>query len=51
MGCEPSSLGTKQQIPDLDTMYANARLPHPEIKDYKLAYEKEFFQIVNLIRT
>jgi len=31
-------------------MYNDARLPHAELNDYKTAFEKEFFQVVNLLR-
>jgi len=34
----------------MEKMYSDARLPHPAIKDFKNPFEKEFFQVVNLLR-
>ena len=50
MGCKPSTLDEQSTIPNMEKMYHDARLPHPELNDYKTAFEKEFFQVVNLLR-
>ena len=50
MGCKPSSLTNNSEIPNMEQMYSNARLPHAEMGHYKNPFEKEFFQVVNLLR-
>ena len=50
MGCKPSTLDDQSTIPNMEKMYHDSRLPHPELNDYKTAFEKEFFQVVNLLR-
>ena len=50
MGCDPSTLDEYSTIPNMEKVYNDARLPHAELNDYKTAFEKEFFQVVNLLR-
>ena len=50
MGCKPSTIDENSTIPNMEKMYNDARLPHPAMDDFKTAFEKEFFQVVNLLR-
>ena len=50
MGCKPSTIDENSTIPNMEKMYSDARLPHPAQDDCKTAFEKEFFQVVNLLR-
>ena len=34
----------------MEKMYLDSRLPHAALNDYKTTFEKEFFQVVNLLR-
>ena len=43
MGCKPSTLDEQSQIPNMEKMYLDSRLPPAELNDYKTAFEKEFF--------
>ena len=42
-GCAPSDLNGGTKVPNLETMYGDARLPHPDMNNFKTEFEKEFF--------
>jgi hypothetical protein len=48
--CQPNNLNSGSSIPNMQVMYSDARLPLAEMNNYRTAFEKEFFQIVNLLR-
>jgi len=50
MGCNPSNLNAKSQIPNMDNRYRDSKLPHPEVTNYKCDFEREFFMLVNMLR-
>jgi len=43
MGCNPSSMANNSLIPNMEKMYSDARLPHPDMIDLKNPFEKELF--------
>ena len=50
MGCNPSTLSNKSQIPNMENRYRDARLPHPDVTNYKNEFEREFYMLVNMLR-
>ena len=51
MGCQPSDLSVKQGIPNMEKRYQDERLPQPSVHDYKTDFERDFFMMVNLMRS
>ena len=50
MGCNPSTLASKTLIPNMENRYRDARLPYPDVQNYKNDFEREFFMLVNMLR-
>ena len=44
-------MGPGSSIANMELKYKDARLPHPEVAGYKNGFEKEFFMVVNLLRS
>ena len=50
MGCNPSNLGTTSQMANMESRYKDARLPIPDVANYKNPFEREFYMLTNMMR-